>query len=163
MYFKGKNDRPRPSQLCPALMPPLAVPGHASFPSGHSTQAHLMALCMTDVFGTLPMAGPMNDDLWTLADRIARNREIAGLHYPSDTKAGVDLATAVHALLQPATQTRYQASVAAGVGYKVFDTKSTMLDVQVGVGYKELRPEELTKAADGAVIGRQFEEICRQA
>ena len=113
MYFKGKNDRPRPSQLCPALMPPLAVPGHASFPSGHSTQAHLMALCMTDVFGTLPMAGPMNDDLWTLADRIARNREIAGLHYPSDTKAGVDLGTAVHALLQPATQTRYQASVAA--------------------------------------------------
>ena len=51
----------------------------------------------------------------------------------------------------------YQASVAAGVGYKVFDTKSTMLDVQVGVGYKELRPEELTKAADGAVIGRQLE------
>jgi putative salt-induced outer membrane protein len=51
----------------------------------------------------------------------------------------------------------YQASVAAGVGYKVFDTKTTTLDVQVGVGYKELRPEELTKAGDGAVIGRQLE------
>ena len=51
----------------------------------------------------------------------------------------------------------YQASVSAGVGYEVFKTKATTLDVQVGVGYKELRPEELTKAPDGAVIGRQLE------
>jgi len=43
----------------------------------------------------------------------------------------------------------YQASVAAGWGTRCSNTKSTMLDVQVGVGYKELRPEELTKAADG--------------
>jgi membrane-associated phospholipid phosphatase len=27
-----------------------------------------------------------------LAARIARNREIAGLHYPSDTAAGIELA-----------------------------------------------------------------------
>ena len=36
----------------------------------------------------------VTDDLWTLADRIARNREIAGLHYPSDTAAGKAIATA---------------------------------------------------------------------
>lgn len=83
MYFKNLYRRPRPSQLCPALLPPIEVPGHASFPSGHSTQAHLMALCMADV-----LAGTMFDDLWTLADCIARNREIAGLHYASDTAAG---------------------------------------------------------------------------
>jgi hypothetical protein len=71
------------------------VPGHASFPSGHSTQAHLMALCMGDVLATLPGAQQqvVTDDLWTLADRIARNREIAGLHYESDTQAGRAIAT----------------------------------------------------------------------
>ena len=53
MYFKGRYARPRPSQLCPALLPPIEVPGHASFPSGHSTQAHLMALCMDSVLDTL--------------------------------------------------------------------------------------------------------------
>ena len=50
MYFKGLYKRPRASELCPALLPPIEVPGHASFPSGHSTQAHLMALCVNDIF-----------------------------------------------------------------------------------------------------------------
>lgn len=101
MYFKGAYRRPRPSQLCPALLPPIEVPGHASFPSGHSTQAHLMALCMNDVFSGLPQQNTMVDDLTTLADRIARNREIAGLHYASDTAAGVALAHSVLAVLSP--------------------------------------------------------------
>ena len=99
MYYKGLYQRPRPSHICPALLPPLAVPGHASFPSGHSTQAHLMALCMVDVLATWPDAGDVTDDIWTLADRIARNREIAGLHYPSDTDAGKLLAQAIKPLL----------------------------------------------------------------
>ena len=99
MFYKGKYQRPRPSQICPALLPPIAVPGHASLPSGHSTQAHLMALCMADVLAARPDAGHLADDLWTLADRIARNREIAGLHYGSDTEAGRQLAKAVHTLL----------------------------------------------------------------
>jgi membrane-associated phospholipid phosphatase len=99
MYYKGKYRRPRPSELCPALLPPIVVPGHASFPSGHSTQAHLMALCMGDVFSGLAQHQAMLDDLEVLADRIARNREIAGLHYPSDSHAGVDLAGQILPLL----------------------------------------------------------------
>jgi hypothetical protein len=35
------------------------------------------------------------DDLLALAIRIARNREIAGLHYPSDSAAGRELADIV--------------------------------------------------------------------
>ena len=42
----------------------------------------------------------MVDDLWTLADRIARNREIAGLHYESDTNAGKAIALATLPMLQ---------------------------------------------------------------
>jgi hypothetical protein len=34
-----------------------------------------------------------------LADRIARNREIAGLHFESDTRGGKDLARTIFALL----------------------------------------------------------------
>ena len=113
MYFKNLYSRPRPSQLCPALLPPIEIPGHASFPSGHSTQAHLMALCMNDVFNGLPPQATMIDDLWTLADCIARNREIAGLHYPSDTDAGV----ALHLLgAFVAEQRRTDALPASGYG-----------------------------------------------
>jgi membrane-associated phospholipid phosphatase len=125
MHFKIFFSRPRPSQLCPALLPPIEVPGHASLPSGHSTQAHLMAWCMVDVLtgasrttqnpplaASAPQAPSLIDVLWTLADRIARNREIAGLHYPSDTAAGVKLAKLVHPLLGAASQTRYRAALA---------------------------------------------------
>jgi membrane-associated phospholipid phosphatase len=104
MNWKSQFKRPRASQLCPALLPPIAVPGHASYPSGHSTQAHLMALCIGEVFAGLPstqqpLMQPIQDDLWVLADRIARNREIAGLHYPSDTAAGIVLANQILPLL----------------------------------------------------------------
>ncbi len=116
MYFKNLYSRPRPSQLCPALLPPIEVPGHASFPSGHSTQAHLMALCMNDVLNGLPQQNTMIDDLWTLADCIARNREIAGLHYPSDTAAGIAFAYWIHFLLNGAGQAHYQEAVAAAAG-----------------------------------------------
>jgi hypothetical protein len=116
MYFKNLYSRPRPSQLCPALLPPIEIPGHASFPSGHSTQAHLMALCMNDVFNRLQQQTTMVDDLWTLADCIARNREIAGLHYSSDTAAGVAFAHWIHHLLSSAGQTHYQQTVAAAAG-----------------------------------------------
>ena len=126
MYFKSLYRRPRPSQLCPALLPPIEVPGHASFPSGHSTQAHLMALCMDDVFAKddmhaeLPQRKTMVDDLMTLAGRIARNREIAGLHYASDTEAGVALAYAIRPFLNTAAaggvDSRYQQAVKLAKG-----------------------------------------------
>jgi len=99
LHFKAIYERPRPSQLCPALLPPIPVPGHSSFPSGHSTQAHLMALCMdhllTEANVPQPDLANISADLRVLADRIGRNREIAGLHYESDTAGGVALAQSV--------------------------------------------------------------------
>ncbi len=52
---------------------------------------------------------------------------------------------------------QYQASATTGLGYKLIYTEATKLDVQAGVGYKKLRPEELTKNAAGAVIARTLE------
>ena len=48
----------------------------------------------------------------------------------------------------------YQASITGGVGYKIFNTADTKLTAQVGVGYRRLRPEDIAKAPDGAVISR---------
>lgn len=98
-YFKQNpgddlQPRPRPAQVHPALLPPVEPPGHPSFPSGHATQALLMARCIE---AALPRA---LQDAWrpllhTLAGRVARNREIAGLHYESDTHAGLELASQI--------------------------------------------------------------------
>jgi hypothetical protein len=119
-------DRPRPSQLSPALLPPIAVPGHASYPSGHSTQSHLLSYLLASIPAPFPAALttplPINSNpaqpaaslLDRLAERVSRNREVLGLHYPSDTAAGRLLATnnlprllacpTVHALLPLAAQ-----------------------------------------------------------
>jgi hypothetical protein len=101
MYFKrnpggGRPPRARPSQICPALAPPVAVPGHPSFPSGHATQSMLMALCMgqaaKDTVDQGGYPGVWDAPLQGLSRRIARNREIAGLHFASDSTAGFELA-----------------------------------------------------------------------
>lgn len=109
MYFKqnpgdGRPPRARPSQICPALLPPLAVPGHPAFPSGHATQSMLMALIAGQVMetrnGRQGGGAAWKPLLQQLACRIARNREIAGLHYPSDTQAGFELARKTFEKLQ---------------------------------------------------------------
>ena len=100
MHFEAVfPPRPRPSQIWPALLPPIEVPGHPAFPSGHATQAMLMALTLEKVLKgtTRALATPL---LHTLAHRIARNREITGLHYASDSRGGFELAGEAFALLE---------------------------------------------------------------
>lgn len=52
---------------------------------------------------------------------------------------------------------QYQASGAVGLGYKFFDTNAVKLSVQAGVGYRKLRPEDLTRDASGQVTTRTLE------
>jgi hypothetical protein len=114
MYYKGRYERPRPSMVWPPLLPPIAVPGHASYPSGHSTQAHLIWRCMGDVLMDRKDLKTLLVNMSTLADRIARNREIAGLHYCSDSVAGETLAEEVHKVLnQMEAGTWYQLALGA--------------------------------------------------
>jgi putative salt-induced outer membrane protein len=51
----------------------------------------------------------------------------------------------------------YQASATAGVGYKFFDTDTLKLSAQVGAGYRNERPEEITKDEAGEVTARTLE------
>ncbi len=80
--LKHRFDRVRPSVLDPKLGHLFPVPDHPAYPSGHSTQAYTIAFMLREL-------DPEHADA-CLADalRIARNREIAGFHYPSDTDAG---------------------------------------------------------------------------
>ena len=48
----------------------------------------------------------------------------------------------------------YQATLSVGVGYKFIDDATTKFAGTVGVGYRELRPEQLIKAPSGEVIQR---------
>ena len=72
----------RPSHIYPRLTPPVPVPGHPSYPSGHATVSHLLALAADAI---VPKLGDAADKL---ARRIAVNREIAGLHFWWDSIAG---------------------------------------------------------------------------
>jgi membrane-associated phospholipid phosphatase len=127
-HYKRLYARPRPSQLSPALMPPIDPPGHASFPSGHATEAMAVALILKEVMPGLAKthrnkdnsADNIRDPLLDMARRIARNREILGLHYPSDSRAGQLLAEKVVAVVKTMTgvadlitQARAEWSVAA--------------------------------------------------
>ncbi len=86
MRYKQRFDRVRPSVLEPSLETVIEIPGHPAYPSGHSTQAHFIAY----LFGEL--APSRKTEFIARADQIALNRVIAGLHYPSDSAAGVLLA-----------------------------------------------------------------------
>jgi hypothetical protein len=93
MRQKQIYNRVRPSYLDPTLSPVVDVPQHPAYPSGHATQAHLRALVLTQL-------DPVNRAAYMQsAERITRNREIAGVHYPSDSQAGVVLATQLFSVL----------------------------------------------------------------
>jgi len=93
MEEKYKYDRVRPSFLDPTLTITIPIPLHPAYPSGHATQAHLFAL----ILGKL---NPRGAESYILsAERIAKNREIAGLHYPTDSAAGILLASHIFPLL----------------------------------------------------------------
>jgi hypothetical protein len=91
MFWKNSYKKARPAQYYPALMPVIPTPAHPSYPSNHSLQCHLILHC---VLAGMPCNTRklMEPVLRTLADRIALNREIAGVHFSEDTDAGSKLA-----------------------------------------------------------------------
>lgn len=74
--------RPRPTQLDASLTSVVPVPKHSSYPSGHAAQAYAFAL-------TLARIDPAHAEQYkAFAMDIAHRREVAGVHYPSDSVAG---------------------------------------------------------------------------
>ena len=91
--LKKQHDRVRPSALDPTLTPCIEIPGHATYPSGHATQAYLFAYLYSEV-------DPANtENYFRRASEIAIRREEAGIHFSSDTEAGRELARQIHRAL----------------------------------------------------------------
>jgi membrane-associated phospholipid phosphatase len=111
MCLKGDFGSPRPSQLCPAVTPMIDPPVTPSFPAGHAVQSYLIAYLLAyslrnDLTGlinlpqhTLPAPNSLlavflapatrpTGPLFDLAHRVSENRIVAGIHYPTDIRAG---------------------------------------------------------------------------
>lgn len=93
LHNKRRFSRPRPSQLLPELVLVVENPGHAAYPSGHATQSMIMA----EILGLIV---PEKKTVFvSYAKNVAKRREIAGVHFPSDSTAGQSLAKLVLAAL----------------------------------------------------------------
>lgn len=93
LYFTVREKkhfaRARPTQLDPELTTVIDVPPHAAYPSGHAAQSYSYALVLSAL-------DPGNSEKYiNLALDIAHRREIAGVHYPSDSRSGQMLAKQV--------------------------------------------------------------------
>ena len=124
MTYKELFRRVRPSTIAPGLVPPFGPPRHPSFPSGHAFLGHFIGLLLLEIpqvaeafgekddpaddaaVGHPPTPDQMfkdphafNGPLMWLAERLGRNRERSGLHYPSDSRASRRLAGALWTML----------------------------------------------------------------
>ena len=88
MRFKDRWHAIRPNMLEPCLRPFIDNPAHASYPSNHAFQS----MAIAQIFARAVPEHPGNPELFRRAMRIAHNREWAGVHFPSDTRAGFQLA-----------------------------------------------------------------------
>jgi acid phosphatase (class A) len=79
---KSFFDRPRPFVADPAVRPVVEQPANASYPSGHSTFAYVNAILLADMVPEKTAA------IFKRAAIFARNRVVAGVHYPTDIEAG---------------------------------------------------------------------------
>lgn len=86
MRAKYKFNRLRPSQVEPGLDIMFSYPPHASYPSGHATETMTLALLLAD------LDPEHKQQYMDVSTSCARNREIAGIHYPSDSNTGFILA-----------------------------------------------------------------------
>jgi membrane-associated phospholipid phosphatase len=84
IIFKLKHDygRVRPYYLDKCIKPTAPKPKHAAYPSGHATQAHFIAEIFSEKYSSKTAW------YYSLATRVATNREAAGVHYESDSKYG---------------------------------------------------------------------------
>ena len=94
--FKLAFASPRPYFFSPLLQPMIPTPEHGSWPSGHATQAFTVATLLTALIqGEGPATVAPDSQVFALAARIAANRTVAGVHFPSDSAAGAMLGIAV--------------------------------------------------------------------
>lgn len=98
--FKHELNCPRPCSFSPRVQPMLPEPGYSAMPSGHATQSHLVAGILSQLIVPAPYGDATRqarqtawkeeavNQLERLAERVATNRVVAGIHFPIDSVAG---------------------------------------------------------------------------
>lgn len=81
---QGKRawNRPRPPLIDPRIHPCVPLPKSGAYPSGHATQAFVLAGLLAEVFPE------KREALRARAHLVAWSRVIGGVHYPTDIMAG---------------------------------------------------------------------------
>ena len=106
MRFKHALACWRPVEYNAQVQPMITTPGHGTFPSGHATQVHAVAL-RAEIAAEAQSGEPrdtakMIEQLDRQAARIATNRVVAGVHFPVDSMAGRMLGVALGRVLRRA-------------------------------------------------------------
>ncbi|MBC74652.1 MAG: hypothetical protein CME64_01425 [Halobacteriovoraceae bacterium] len=104
--FKNKFNRVRPSFLSNQIKPIIPIPEHPAYPSAHSSKANFIAIVLSNFSPCL------SEVFKTDGKRIAKNREIAGVHYSSDSKAGAVLARQYYDYIMRSEKTRKELMIA---------------------------------------------------
>jgi hypothetical protein len=122
MRFKHALACRRPIEYSPQIQPMILTPGHGSLPSGHATEAFIVALVLWELSrGAVGMSTAWLEQLMRQAARVAINRTIAGVHFPVDSAAGQLLGLTLGAyFVQRAT-----APVAGGANFQAYEFDGT--------------------------------------
>jgi acid phosphatase (class A) len=113
LHFK----RPRPFALDRGIKPLLSETWSSSYPSGHAAFGYLNAIVLSCI------VPEKIDVIYDRARQYAHNRVILGIHYPTDTQAGLISASVIANVLlhQPAflaDLARARSEVRAAIGLK---------------------------------------------
>lgn len=82
----------RPNEFSAQVHPMIQTPCHGSLPSGHATEAFLVATILRNLARSAQHQPYLADQqLLRQAARIAQNRTVAGVHFPVDSAAGATL------------------------------------------------------------------------
>ena len=103
--IKKANARLRPFVQHPTLVVPLFLVSDFSYPSGHATGTELLARILGKLFPT------QSDALLNRARQVADSRVVAGVHYATDTEAGLALGDLIFTELEE--QPQFQSDLAA--------------------------------------------------
>ncbi|HEY8965807.1 MAG TPA: phosphatase PAP2 family protein, partial [Candidatus Methylacidiphilales bacterium] len=98
---KDAYARPRPPLIDSRIVPCIDLPKSAAFPSGHTTVAVSWSLVLAE------LAPDLRKQLLARGEQIGYDREVAGVHYPTDVEAGKKLGAELgrRFLLNPEFQT----------------------------------------------------------
>jgi hypothetical protein len=84
---------PRPAEFSGRIQPMIDTPAFFALPSGHATQSYCVAAVLMRLLAQRATPQPTEGlaQIGRLAERIATNRVVAGLHFPVDNVTGLAL------------------------------------------------------------------------